>query len=57
LVTASQLIGKTVSYLNADNEEISSVVKSVSLKNGQIQLTLDDVKQSQINAGQITKIE
>lgn len=57
LVTASQLIGKTVSYLNADNEEISSVVKSVSLKNGQIQLTLDDDKQSQINAGQITKVE
>jgi len=57
LVTASQLIGKTVSYMNADNEEISSVVKSVSLKNGQIQLILDDDKQSQITAGQITKIE
>ncbi|MCT2344021.1 flagellar hook assembly protein FlgD [Niallia taxi] len=57
LVSASRLIGKTVSYLNADNEEMSSVVKSVSLKNGQIQLTLDDDQQSQINAGKITKIE
>ncbi|WP_400247230.1 flagellar hook assembly protein FlgD [Niallia sp. JL1B1071] len=57
LVLASQLIGKTVSYLNANKEEISSKVQSVSLKNGQIQLTLDDEAESKITSGQITKIE
>lgn len=57
LVLASQLIGKTVSYANTNNEEVSSKVQSVSLKNGQIQLTLDDEAGSKIASGQITKIE
>jgi flagellar basal-body rod modification protein FlgD len=57
LVLASQLIGKTVSYANTNNEEVSSKVQSVSLKNGQIQLTLDDEAGSKISSGQITKIE
>jgi len=57
LVLASQLIGKTVSYSNENEEEMSSKVQSVSLKNGQILLTLDDEAGSQITSGQITKIE
>ncbi|MGN8842222.1 flagellar hook assembly protein FlgD [Niallia sp. HCP3S3_B10] len=57
LVLASQLIGKTVSYSNENKEEVSSKVQSVSLKNGQILLTLDDEAGSQITSGQITKIE
>ncbi|CAI9390937.1 hypothetical protein BACSP_00493 [Bacillus sp. T2.9-1] len=57
LVLASQLIGKTVSYYNENKEEVSSKVQSVSLKNGQILLTLDDEAESQITSGQITKIE
>jgi flagellar basal-body rod modification protein FlgD len=57
LVLASQLIGKTVSYLNQNEEEVNSKVQSVSLKNGQIQLTLDDEAGSKITSGQITKIE
>ncbi|MGO5011658.1 flagellar hook assembly protein FlgD [Niallia sp. Sow4_A1] len=57
LVLASQLIGKTVSYYNENKEEVSSKVQSVSLKNGQILLTLDDEAGSQITSGQITKIE
>lgn len=57
LVLASQLIGKTVSYTNTNKEEVSSKVQSVSLKNGQIQLTLDDEAGSKIASGQITKIE
>ncbi|MER2059327.1 MAG: flagellar hook assembly protein FlgD [Niallia sp.] len=57
LVLASQLIGKNVSYANTNNEEVSSKVQSVSLKNGQIQLTLDDEAGSKIASGQITKIE
>lgn len=57
LVLASQLIGKTVSYTNTNKEEVSSKVQSVSLKNGQIQLTLDDEAGSKITSGQITKIE
>lgn len=56
LVLASQLIGKSVSYLN-NKEEISSKVQSVSLKNGQILLTLNDDAKSQISSGQIIKIE
>ncbi|KAB7668643.1 flagellar hook assembly protein FlgD [Bacillus sp. B1-b2] len=56
LVLASQLIGKSVSYLS-NNEEISSKVQSVSLKNGQILLTLNDEAKSQISSGQIIKIE
>ncbi|HWJ80380.1 MAG TPA: flagellar hook assembly protein FlgD [Niallia sp.] len=56
LVLASQLIGKTISYLN-DEKEVSSKVLSVSLKNGQIQLTLNDEGKSQITSGQILKIE
>ena len=57
LVLASQLIGKTVSYLNQNEEEVNSKVQSVSLKNGQIQLTLDDEAGSKITSGQIIKIE
>ena len=57
LVLASQLIGKIVSYTNENKEEVSSKVLSVSLKNGQIQLTLDDEAESKITSGQITKIE
>jgi len=56
LVLASQLIGKTITYLN-DEKEVSSKVLSVSLKNGQIQLTLNDEGKSQITSGQILKIE
>ena len=57
LVLASQLIGKNVSYLNENKEEVSNRVLSVSLKNGQIQLTLGDEAETQITSGQITKIE
>ncbi|WP_312097885.1 flagellar hook assembly protein FlgD [Niallia sp.] len=57
LVLASQLIGKIVSYSNENKEEVSSKVQSVSVKNGQIQLTLDDEAESKITSGQITKIE
>ncbi|NMO77349.1 flagellar hook assembly protein FlgD [Niallia alba] len=57
LVQASQLIGKTISYLNGNKEEVSNTVQSVSLKNGQLQLTLDDEAGSKITSSQITKIE
>ncbi|UQZ73534.1 flagellar hook assembly protein FlgD [Niallia circulans] len=57
LVLASQLIGKNVSYLNENEDEVSNKVLSVSLKNGQIQLTLGDDAETKITSGQIIKIE
>lgn len=56
LVLASQLIGKKISYLN-EEEEITSIVKAVSVKNGQILLTLDDEAQTKITTEQLIKIE
>jgi len=57
LASASQMIGKMITYLNADQEEQSAEVKSVSLKNGVMQYTLNDANNTQITSKQITKIE
>lgn len=57
LASASQLIGKIVTYLNDNKEEQSAEVKSVSLKNGVMQYTLNDANNTQITSKQITKIE
>lgn len=57
LVLASQLIDKMITYLNEENEEQSSKVQSVSIKNGEIQFTLNDENGTTITSGQITKIE
>lgn len=54
---ASSLIGKTVTYLNSDNQEIAAIVKSVSFKDGKTQYQLDDPANTSITASQITKIE
>ncbi|PKG24935.1 flagellar hook assembly protein FlgD [Niallia nealsonii] len=57
LASASQMIGKIVTYLNDNQEEQSGEVKSVSLKNGVMQYTLNDANNTQITSKQITKIE
>ncbi|GKU82475.1 flagellar hook assembly protein FlgD [Niallia sp. NCCP-28] len=57
LASASQLIGKIVTYLNDNQEEQSAEVKSVSSKNGVMQYTLNDANNTQITSKQITKIE
>ena len=57
LASASQMIGKMITYLNSNQEEQSAEVKSVSLKNGVMQYTLNDANNTQITSKQITKIE
>lgn len=56
LMSASELIGKMISYLNVENEEISSIVKAVQMKDGKAQLILEDGTDTQITSNQITKI-
>ena len=55
LLQASMMIGKTVSYLNNENEEKSAIVSSVSFKNGLTSYLLDDGDTS-ITAKDIIKI-
>lgn len=56
LMTASELIGKLVSYLNDQTEETSAIVKAVQMKDGKAQLILEDGLDSKITSNQITKI-
>lgn len=55
LSQASMLIGKTVTYIDQDNKEVTSVVMSASFKDGKTLFQLDN--QSSISSSQITKIE
>ncbi|EIJ81495.1 flagellar basal body rod modification protein [Bacillus methanolicus PB1] len=57
MLQASMLIGKTVTYLNENNEEKTAVVKSVSFKDGKTLFQLDDNEHSSIASSQIIKIE
>lgn len=57
LTQASMLIGKTVTYMNDKNEELTAVVKSVTFKDGKTLFQLDDENQTSITSSQITKIE
>ncbi|MFJ5622109.1 flagellar hook assembly protein FlgD [Peribacillus loiseleuriae] len=56
LVSASELIGKLVTYLSSDNEEVSAIVKSVLLKDGKTLYELADEKSTKLSADQIIKI-
>ena len=42
MLQASMMIGKTVTYINDTNEEVSALIKSVSFKNGNTTFQLDD---------------
>lgn len=54
---ASSMIGRTVTYLNDQGNELSAIVKSVLFKDGTTSFQLDDDNQTSITSGQITKIE
>lgn len=54
LVEASMLIGKKISYTDADNTEISDIVTSVSTKEGKIQYLLSNG--SSVTGDQFTSI-
>ncbi|MEC2053808.1 flagellar hook assembly protein FlgD [Peribacillus psychrosaccharolyticus] len=56
LMSASELIGKLISYLNDQNEETSAIVKAVQMKDGKAQLILEDGSDTKITSNQITKI-
>ncbi|WP_428908659.1 flagellar hook assembly protein FlgD [Niallia sp. Krafla_26] len=56
MMQASMMIGKTVTYLNDRQQELSSTVRSVSFKNGASSFILEDGKEP-ISANQIIKIE
>lgn len=57
LLQASMLIGKTVTYLNDQQQEQSAPVQAVSFKNGQVLFQLNDGSNSQISSSQIIKVE
>lgn len=57
MLQASMLIGKTVTYLNAENQEKTAIVQSVSFKNGKTSYLLDDENNTSIVSSQITKIK
>jgi flagellar basal-body rod modification protein FlgD len=57
VLQASMLIGKKVTYLSENNEEISAIVQSVSFKNGKTLFQLDDEAKTNIGSNQIIKIE
>ncbi len=54
MLQASMMIGKTLTYKNQQDEEVSSIVKSVSFRGGQTTFQLDA---ETIDASQIIKIE
>lgn len=57
MLQASMLIGKTVTYLNAEKQEKTAIVQSVSFKDGKTSYLLDDENNTSIVSSQITKIK
>lgn len=57
LIQASMLIGKTVTYLSSSKEEVTGVIKSVSIKDGKVQYQLDDSSNTTITSSQMIKIQ
>jgi flagellar basal-body rod modification protein FlgD len=57
MLQASMMIGKTVTYLNDINEEVSDIIKSVSFKNGNPSFQLEDAANTALKSSQIIKIE
>ncbi|MBA9024865.1 flagellar hook assembly protein FlgD [Peribacillus huizhouensis] len=56
LLSASELIGKLVTYLSSENEEVSAIVKSVLVKDGKTVYELADEKSTKLTADQLIKI-
>ncbi|WP_080846443.1 flagellar hook assembly protein FlgD [Cytobacillus gottheilii] len=57
MLQASNMIGKTVTYLDADKKEQTAAIHSVSFKNGKTLFQLDDEAKTAISSSQIVKIE
>lgn len=56
LTQASMMIGKMVTYLNDEQKEVSAMVQSVAVKNGQLSFYLNDAFQTVLTPAQIIKI-
>lgn len=54
---AATMIGKTVTYLDDQNNENTAAVKSVSFKDGNTSFQLNDSNNTSITSEQISKIE
>ncbi|MEH7882769.1 flagellar hook assembly protein FlgD [Bacillus sp. JJ1609] len=57
MLQASMLIGKTITYLDANKQEQKAVVQSVSFKNGKTSYVMNDENGTSIVYSQITKIQ
>ena len=57
MLQASMMIGKTVTYINDSDQEVSALIKSVSFKNGNTTFQLDDGANTALKSSQIIKIE
>ncbi|MDM5295450.1 flagellar hook assembly protein FlgD [Peribacillus simplex] len=56
LTTASELIGKRVSWMDEKNGESSAVAIAVSLNNGKLQIEVDDESNTKLSSEQLIKI-
>lgn len=56
MIAASELIGKKVTWLNGDKQEVSAIVKSVGMKDGKTEFEVDDKDGTKISSNQIIKI-
>ncbi|RRN70290.1 flagellar hook assembly protein FlgD [Peribacillus simplex] len=56
LTTASELIGKRVSWMDEKNGESSAVVIAVSMNNGKLQIEVDDESSTKLSSEQLIKI-
>lgn len=56
IVSGSELIGKQVTWKDADDQEVSAIVKSVLMKNGQVQFEVNDANRTKLTADQLIGI-
>lgn len=56
IIAASELIGKKVTWLNGDKQEVSAIVKSVGMKDGKTEFEVDDKDGTKISSNEIIKI-
>lgn len=56
LVSGSELIGKQVTWKNEDEQEITAIVKSVLMKDGQVQFEVNDANGTKLKADQLLEI-
>lgn len=56
LVSGSELIGKLITWKDAEDNDISAIVKSVFMSNGKVQYEVDDENGTKISSDQLIKV-